>query len=36
VHIEDVLDYQERRAGVRRERLDELTRLSEERGGGYR
>lgn len=36
VRIEDVLDYRERRAGVRRERLDELTRLSEELGGGYR
>lgn len=36
VRIEDVLDYRERRAGVRRERLDELTRLSEELDGGYR
>lgn len=36
VRIEDVLDYRERRAGIRRDKLDELTRLSEELGGGYR
>jgi len=35
VRIEDALDYRERRAGVRREKLDELTRLSEELEGGY-
>lgn len=35
VRIEDVLEYRERRAGVRRENLDELTRLSEELEGGY-
>ena len=36
VRIEDVLDYRERRAATRREKLDELTRLSEELEGGYR
>jgi excisionase family DNA binding protein len=36
VRIEDVLAYREARAGRRREKLDELTRLSEELGGGYR
>lgn len=36
VRIEDVLDYRERRASTRREKLDELTRLSEELEGGYR
>jgi len=36
VRLDDVLDYRARRAGVRRERLDELTRLSEELEGGYR
>lgn len=36
VRIEDVLDYRERRAAKRREKLDELTRLSEELEGGYR
>ncbi len=36
VRIEDVLDYRERRAGTRREKLDALTRLSEELEGGYR
>lgn len=36
VRIDDVLAYRERRAGIRREKLDELTRLSEELPGGYR
>lgn len=36
VRVEDVLTYREQRAGVRREKLDELTRLSEELDGGYR
>jgi excisionase family DNA binding protein len=36
VRIEDVLDYREERAQTRREKLDELTRLSEELEGGYR
>lgn len=36
VRIEDALDYRERRAATRREKLDELTRLSEELEGGYR
>ena len=36
VLIQDVLDYRERRAAARREKLDELTRLSEELTGGYR
>jgi excisionase family DNA binding protein len=36
VRIEDVLDYRQQRAGTRREKLDELTRLSEELEGGYR
>lgn len=36
VRIEDVLDYRERRAARRHEKLDELTRLSEELKGGYR
>lgn len=36
VRIEDVLAYHETRAGVRREKLDELTHLSEELEGGYR
>lgn len=36
VRIEDVLAYRRRRAATRRERLDELTRLSEELEGGYR
>jgi excisionase family DNA binding protein len=36
VRIEDVLDYREQRAESRREKLDELTRLSEELEGGYR
>jgi excisionase family DNA binding protein len=36
VLIEDVLEYRQRRAGTRREKLDELTRLSEELEGGYR
>lgn len=35
VRIEDVLDYRKRRAGTRRDKLDELTRLSEELEGGY-
>jgi len=35
VRIENVLDYRDRRASVRREKLDELTRLSEELEGGY-
>ena len=33
--IENVPDYRDRRASVRREKLDELTRLSEELEGGY-
>jgi excisionase family DNA binding protein len=36
VRIEDILDHRERRASTRREKLDELTRLSEELAGGYR
>lgn len=36
VRIEDVLSYRRRRAATRRERLDELARLSEELEGGYR
>jgi excisionase family DNA binding protein len=36
VRIEDVLDYRQQHAGTRREKLDELTRLSEELEGGYR
>jgi excisionase family DNA binding protein len=36
VRIEDILEYRERRAGTRRENLDELTRLSEQLPGGYR
>lgn len=36
VRIEDALAYREARAGVRRDKLDELTRLSEELEGGYR
>jgi excisionase family DNA binding protein len=35
VLIQDVLDYRERRAAGRREKLDELARLSEELPGGY-
>ena len=35
VRIENVLDYRDRRASVRRKKLDELTRLSEELEGGY-
>lgn len=35
VRIEDVLAYRERRAGLRREKLDELTHLSEDLAGGY-
>ncbi|HTZ63249.1 MAG TPA: helix-turn-helix domain-containing protein [Solirubrobacteraceae bacterium] len=35
IRIQDVLDYRERRAGTRRQKLDELTRLSEELPGGY-
>lgn len=35
VRIEDLLAYREARAGVRREKLDELTRLSEDLEGGY-
>lgn len=34
--VEDVLAYRERRAELRRQKLDELTRLSEEYEGGYR
>ena len=30
------IDYRERRARIRRDALDELTRLSEELDGGYR
>lgn len=36
VRIEDALNYRERRAATRREKLDELTRLSEYLAGGYR
>jgi excisionase family DNA binding protein len=36
VRIEDVLDYRQQRAVTRHEKLDELTRLSEELPGGYR
>jgi excisionase family DNA binding protein len=36
IRTEDVLDYRERRARTRREKLDELTRVSEELEGGYR
>jgi excisionase family DNA binding protein len=36
VRIEDVLEHRELRAGTRREKLDELTRLSEQLPGGYR
>lgn len=36
VRIEDVLAYREARAGRRRDKLDELTRLSEELEGDYR
>jgi excisionase family DNA binding protein len=36
VRIEDILKYREHRACTRREKLDELTRLSEELPGGYR
>jgi excisionase family DNA binding protein len=36
VRIEDVLEHRELRAGTRREKLDELTRLSERLPGGYR
>ena len=35
VRIEDILDHRESRAVARRERLDELTRLSEQLPGGY-
>ncbi len=36
VHIEDALAYREARASVRRDKLDELSQLSEELEGGYR
>jgi excisionase family DNA binding protein len=36
VRIEDILQHRELRAGSRREKLDELTRLSEQLPGGYR
>lgn len=36
VRIEDILEYREHRADTRREKLDELTRLSEQLSGGYR
>jgi excisionase family DNA binding protein len=36
VRLKDVLAYRQRRANTRREKLDELTRLSEELPGGYR
>jgi excisionase family DNA binding protein len=36
VRIEDVLEHRAHRAGSRREKLDELTRLSEQLPGGYR
>jgi hypothetical protein len=34
--IDAVLDYRKRRARIRRDALDKLTRLSEELDGGYR
>ncbi len=36
VRIEDVVEHRELRTGTRREKLDELTRLSEQLPGGYR
>jgi hypothetical protein len=36
VRIEDILEHRERRADTRREKLAELTRLSEQLPGGYR
>jgi len=36
VRVEDVLDYRERRGAIRRTKLDELARMSEELEGGYR
>jgi excisionase family DNA binding protein len=36
VHIQDALDDRAKRAVTRRQKLDELTRLSEELEGGYR
>lgn len=36
LRVEDVLAYREQRAARRREKLRELTRLSEEVEGGYR
>jgi excisionase family DNA binding protein len=36
VRIEDALDYRAQRAVTRRQKLDELTELSEELEGGYR
>lgn len=36
IRIQDVLDYRERRASTRRQKLNELTRLSQELPGGYR
>lgn len=36
VRIEDLLAYRDQRSTARREKLDELTRLSEELPGGYR
>lgn len=36
VHIQDVLDYRAQRAATRRQKLDELTELSEQLEGGYR
>jgi excisionase family DNA binding protein len=36
VRIEDILEHREHRAGSRREKLDELMRLSEQLPGGYR
>jgi excisionase family DNA binding protein len=36
VRIEDILEHRDQRAARRREKLDELTRLSEQLPGGYR
>jgi excisionase family DNA binding protein len=36
VRIEDLLAYSDQRSATRREKLDELTQLSEELPGGYR
>jgi excisionase family DNA binding protein len=36
VRLKDILEYREQRAKSRRQKLDELTHLSEELPGGYR